>query len=213
VCTRGSHRALACGPSTSPLDRMKTLRLFAAAILLAVVSAAGAEDYGHLTSTDIAVLRMALLDFAKRPDSVQYNRNNPHTYVLIGRQTDPATDRSYDGMYGAFIAEEIPATPHSAVAALLAQNRRRYLVTGLDVPASMLRVATSDQERFDPVEAPNSEVRTYVSLKAPGYSADGKYAFVWFKFRWSIHGAYAMYLMTRSKDQWVISAHAFRYLT
>ena len=191
---------------------MKRLPLISAVLLLAISAiCCGKEGVPPLSSADIVPLKVALEDFSKRPDSVQYNRDNPHAHVAIGPQTESAADRTYNGMYYSFVAEELPSAGKSLVANLLLRNRECYVTKQLDLPELGLRVDNQGVEE-DLLETRHSAVRTYVHVKAPGYSSDGHYALVWFQFRWSMHGAYAMYLLARDGDAWVIRAYAFRYL-
>ena len=95
-----------------------------AAFLLVIASLCGGNETTRpLPSADIAPLRTALQDFASRPDSAQYNRDNSHAYVAIAPQTESAADRTYDDMYYAVLAEEVPSAPESSVASLLSRNR------------------------------------------------------------------------------------------
>ena len=75
-------RALLGGPSTSPLERVKPLAALPVLTLLAV-GAPEAADVSPLLPSDREILQIVLEDFARSPDSVQYNRESPHTYVAV----------------------------------------------------------------------------------------------------------------------------------
>jgi hypothetical protein len=85
-------------------------------------------------------------------------------------------------MYYSFVAEEVPSATKFLDANLLLRNRESHLTKQLDLPELGLRVDNQGAEE-DLLETRHSAVRTYVRVKAPGYSSDGNYALVWFQFR------------------------------
>jgi len=50
---------------------------------LLAIGAPHAREVSRLSPTDRQILQMLLDDFARRRDSVQYNRDSPHTYVAL----------------------------------------------------------------------------------------------------------------------------------
>jgi len=201
-------RALLGGPSTSPLERVKPLAALPVLTLLAV-GAPEAADVSPLLPSDREILQIVLEDFARSPDSVQYNRESPHTYVAVDPLTNVLNDPSYVAWHTELANSLTPRPPESAVKDFLQRNRRAYSTTELKL-SSALRIQTSKDAHEDSwFDKP--DVRTFVRLEAPGYSSDGQLALVWFNFRWSIHDARGLFILRRSGSSWVIVAHRVDY--
>jgi hypothetical protein len=159
-----------------------------------------------LTSTDRAVLIVALAHFNQSNQSAQYNAQG---YLAASPETTALVSSMTNQQYQEILKAGPFLVPEDALADYVRRNRKTYKVSSLDVPGGVLRVQTLEQA-FTGL-APSPGLRTYVSLRAPGYSTDRTCAYLNFDFRWSIHGASAFYLLKLRGGVWTIveSDYAF----
>jgi hypothetical protein len=156
----------------------------------------------HADPRDQAVFSVVLADFAKRADTHPYDRDG---VILI----EPRT-RKWDPEWLDTLASnpggDCPIS-RAFYGRLIERNRTKQSVDDLFVASPKWRI--QDQvERHSAFSSPKTKaggpVRTIIQLSAPAFSESGDAAFVTFEFAWSIHGATAEYLLTRSTDRWSV---------
>jgi len=186
---------------------MKSVALVCVIGFLALVGDCAFADAGSLSAKDNAVLTAVLLHFSKSHHSAQYN---PRGYIGIAPATRALSDAWTDDDYLKHRAKLNPPGPQSAVTSYVSRNRQSYRLADFPQLGAVVRVDAAERQ-FDLGPDFKGPLRTYVHLRVPGYSADGQWAYVSFDYLWSIHGAYATYLLKLIDGGWVVMATDFSY--
>ena len=163
------------------------------------------HPFAWATPLDQQVLAAALTHFAQRTDT---HSSHEDGVVLVEPETRPLNlesggitglrkkpDASCDA--SAALLEDFVRRNSSAVSSanLVGQSGRWRIVQSGDLTRPRL---TLDKTSL------GEPIKTILALSLPGYSKDSKTAFVLLRFRWSIHGAFAQYVMDRSDNGWKI---------
>ena len=187
--------------STQPMNRLRIVKyqvVFALLALLAFDSCAAVEAIP--AAIDAAVMRAALVHFAK---SKELSPPKPGRYIAVDPQTRPLSKSLSDDHYRRAFAALIPPPPFAAVTNYLERNRGSYLIGSLSVSDRSIRVEKYENPWRD-LTSPGSLVRTYVTLKVPGYSSDRTWAFVTFEWWGPLEGAAALYVLRQLSGRWTV---------
>ena len=187
--------------STQPMNRLRIVKyqvVFALLALLAFDSCAAVEAIP--AAIDAAVMRAALVHFAK---SKELSPPKPGRYIAVDPQTRPLSKSLSDDDYRRAFAALIPPPPFAAVTNYLERNRGSYLIGSLSVSDQSIRVEKYENPWRD-LTSPGSLVRTYVTLKVPGYSSDRTWAFVTFEWWGPLEGAAALYVLRQLSGRWTV---------
>jgi hypothetical protein len=84
------------------------------------------------------------------------------------------------------------------------RNRHTYSMELLAGKAHCARTATKQELESWPLKFDAKAAKTISWFYVPGYSKDRRMAFVSFKFTWSIHGAWAFYLLRKEGTSWEV---------
>jgi hypothetical protein len=143
-------------------------------------------------------LGVALNDFASRAD---LPNGKPPRVILIQPHTSVWTENDQNAVWQ---RQDDKCSIDRAFNAPLAQrNTVGQPVAPLIAPSSLWRVAPNDE--ISRQEHPHlGEVRTVLGIYHPAYSEDGRSALVPMYFLWSRHDAYALYVLDRTKQGWVV---------
>jgi hypothetical protein len=178
-----------------------------ATIVAAIVGYASMVVYADVR--DQAVIATVLADFSQRSDTHPYDRDG---VILI----EPNT-RKWDPAWLAILASnpggECPIG-RAFYSRLIERNPAERSVDDLFVASPKWRKKDSAEAHLafsTPKTKDGGPVRTLVQLSAPAFSESGDAAFVTFEFEWSIHGATAEYLVTRSGDRWSVKCSKLRF--
>jgi hypothetical protein len=168
------------------------------AVLLALCSH---SSWG--ASSDAQVIDVVLTDFAQRSDTMSMHEDG---VILV----DPATfPWSVERLRLYSLTER--EHPKCQVAPnfyqdIVDRNRSAEPLVPLVRPSERWRLMRADEGRalgrILDRSAAAEKIKSVVVLSTPGYSVDGHVAFVLFLFRWSIHGAVAIYLVEQSEGAW-----------
>jgi hypothetical protein len=164
-------------------------------------------DTRGLSAQDVAVLTAVLGHFSKSKHSAQFN---PNGYVGVAPTTRPLDSTWTDDLYLKYQPKLSPPAPQSAVANYVRRNRWTYRFTEFPLLGDVVRIDRTEPD-LGLLPDPKGALRTYVHLRIPGYSPDAKWAYVSFDYRWSIHGAFATYLLERHDGGWLVVATDFAY--
>src|ERR1700733_1004525 len=187
--------------STLPMNRLRTVKyqvVFALLALLAFGSCAAVEAIP--AAIDAAVVRAALVHFAK---GKELSPPKPGRYIAVDPQTSPLSKSLSDDDYRRAFAALIPSPPFAAVTNYLERNRGSYLIGSLSVSDRSIRVEKYENPWRD-LTSPGSLVRTYVTLRVPGYSSDRTWAFVTFEWWGPLEGAEALYVLRQLSGRWAV---------
>jgi len=98
----------------------------------------------------------------------------------------------------------------------LARNVKEEPVAAMVADSASWFIVPREQEKFLGVGMPTPEnmtkriaVKTLVKLSRPAYSKDGDRAFIMFSYPWSIHSAYAQYVLRRQTGKWNVECAEF----
>jgi hypothetical protein len=160
------------------------------------------------SAQDVAVLTVVLAHFSKSKHSAQYNSQG---YVGVAPTTNTLVATLTDNDYLKSQPTLSPAPPQSAVANYVRRNRQSYRLGEFPLLGGAVRLDRTEPDLGMLPLDPKGALRTYVHLRVPGYSPDAQWAYVSFTYLWSIHGAFATYLLRREDGGWVVVATDFAY--
>jgi hypothetical protein len=152
------------------------------------------------TPTDTAVLTVVLTQFSQSKESAQYN---PHGHIGISPTTTALMPSVTNKDYYEILKAGRVRVPDDALYDYIKRNRQTFQIDAFESLGDSARMESEDLA-FTGGLLPNPDLKTFVSLRVPGYSADGNRAYVSFDFRWSIHGASAFYMLQRRAGVWTI---------
>jgi hypothetical protein len=181
------------------------------AIVIWVASSAASLGTPHtptVSSQDIGVLTAVLSHFAKSKHSAQYN---PNGYIGVAPITSTLSNTWTDEDYLKYQPKLKPSAPRLAVLSWVHRNQQTYRLEKFPLAGPAVHVDSTKRELGLLPLDPKGELRTYAYLRVPGYSNDGAWAYVSFEYLWSMHPAFATYLLKRVDGNWVIIATDFSY--
>src|SRR5579871_774368 len=172
-------------------------------LLILAIASAGAvgSDVESFSDRDAAVFTLALADFDRSRESHDFS---PPWFVAVPSESKPLQANIARPSDISAAAELRTPAPLATLENYLQRNRVRFRVRlSASAPASLHLVAINGPSCAPSISrAPG--VRTCAYPRAPGFSADGEWAFVGFDFLWSIHSGTAAYLLRKSAGVWTV---------
>jgi hypothetical protein len=174
-------------------------------LLSGTVAAAPSED---VSPEDARIIELVAAHFAARTDTAASNEAGT---LLIKPTTRHWTAPISAEQLGQNMSGPPLALPDDAVANLNARNREPVALPAIgDHGGSYRRLGMN--EHSPTVVSPNPTVKTVAAFALPGYSQDRRYAVVHLEFSWSMHAAYATYLLERTGSGWGVTSSALVFL-
>jgi hypothetical protein len=155
---------------------------------------------------DATVLTVALADFEKLPEAHDFA---PPGFVAVpseSRTLRPGVASPHDIPAAAALTTKAPLV---ALENYLTRNRHSILLRLSASAPTSLHLEPSNSQSCKSAIDRGPGVRTCAYARAPGYSADGTWAFVGFDFLWSMHSGTAAYLLKNSSGTWTVVAKNF----
>jgi hypothetical protein len=150
---------------------------------------------------DAQVIKAVLTHFANRNDTML----GKDGIILVNPETDHWTMEHFRSYSLVRRGGKKCGIAPSFFEALADRNSRVQSSAPLLVKSNRWRLSNPSEGKsiYDYDRSANGEpIKTTVRLSMPAYSTNGDTAFVLFMFRWSIHGAAALYVTERSDDGW-----------
>jgi hypothetical protein len=181
--------------------------LFAKIITACVFSclsfAAIADDEGSIADRDTPVLTVVLSHFSSRRDTWPVN---PKGYMAIEPQTRTVAAQMRTSDFLEQLRETGKQIPLEAVSDFIRRNQHSNSIPADLASAARVRVLTREQAQGDSLAMLKQEIAHLVTAYNPGYTRDGTTAIVRLDFNWSVHGAYATYLVQKREKGWSVIA-------
>jgi hypothetical protein len=186
---------------------MPSSLLIAVFVIWMATAQSTARGTTELSAQDTAVLTAVLSHFSVSRESAQYN---PHGYIGVAPVTKVVMANWSVNDFLEYLPRLDPPAPDSTVENYVSRNRHTYSVGPFPLLGASVHVDRTERT-FELLLDRNGDLRTYVYLRVPGYSADGIWAYVSFEYLWSMHPAFATYLVKRVEGRWVVVSTDFSY--
>jgi len=201
-----SARTIAMAARTPPSNHWRAPLVRPLCMGLAIVSLLVlCHGAGAAEPSDAAVVRVVLSDFSARTDTMSFHEDG---VLLIQEQTLPWTKEKFDFMS---LNREKSKCPISSgfVDAMVARNSDKDSAAALIPESPRWRVVrgaslASGIDMLDKTPDGDS-IKSLAAVAKPAYSDDGNTALVLFHFRWSRHGAMAIYFAQKVDNAWKIA--------
>jgi len=179
-------------------------KITSACVFSCLSFAAIADDEGLIADRDTPVLTIVLAHFSSRRDTWPVN---PKGYTAIEPQTRTVAAQIRTSDFLEQLHETGKKIPLEAVSDFIRRNQHSNSIPADLASAARVRVLTREQAKGDSIAMLKPEIAHFVTAYNPGYTRDGKTALVRLDFNWSVHGAYATYLVQkRGEKGWFVIA-------
>jgi hypothetical protein len=155
-------------------------------------------------------LTAALADFSRRTNTSSLEEGG---VILIRSKTYAWQEGEFGGLKAMDNEKECRAHS-SAYESFVKLNRQEMAADQLFFSNAKWRLANTDELDQMPILTSTSDgqpFKTMMSLYAPGFSSDGKQAFVFLAFSWSIHGARASYVLEDIEGSWRVKCSQLNF--
>lgn len=157
------------------------------------------------------VMTTVLDHFARRMDTSSLDESG---VILIDRTVPAWGEPEFTGLAP---MDDQPAcqADQALYDAFVASNSKERMAAEFLGESEMWRLA--DQQEVDQMPllvraSDGKPIKTVVRLYAPAFSEDGKQAFVLLAFTWSIHGAWAGYVVEKAEGHWKVKCSLLNFL-
>jgi hypothetical protein len=161
---------------------------------------------------DRQIMRVVLEHFSARKDIMSIADDG---IILVRPETRPGVDENLTANDGSKTKCEVP---EDALTMSFARSQSSRGAAEIINESPKWKVATpTELEQAGPIpkfgaERTLPEVKTVVAVSIPGYSDNGRVATAVMSFSWSIHSAYAQYLLERAGKDWKVTCSKLAFL-
>ncbi len=154
---------------------------------------------------DREIIRVILEHFSARKDIMSFAKEG---IILVHPETGSGVEENLTANDDSTTKCDVP---DDALKMSYARSQPSRSAADIVTKSPKWKVETpTDLEQAAPIpkfgaERTLPEVKTVVGLSIPGYSNNGRVATVLISFSWSMHGAYAQYLLERAGKDWKVS--------
>jgi hypothetical protein len=174
-------------------------RVFLLFVLVCLATAADGTSASPLLDRDVAALGAAIAHFGTRTDTWPAR---PKGYIAVNPQTAIIGSEARPDGFLEELHEIRGSVPTDAVGDFIRRNRTKNDIPDSITKVTTVRIQTEEQAGGAPIGLNNHEIGRFITAFTPGYTSDGTTALVRFSFNWSIHGAYATYILKLKHGVW-----------
>jgi hypothetical protein len=178
-------------------------QIIVACVFCCISLAAIADDARSIADRDTAVLTVVLSHFSSRRDTWPAN---PKGYTAIEPQTKTVATQIRTSDFLEQLHDTRRRAPLEAVSDFIRRNQHSNSIPALLASTARVQVLTREQAKGDSIAMLKPDIAHLVTAYNPGYTRDGKTALVRLEFNWSIHSAYATYLVQKREEGWSVAA-------